>query len=135
MSLEDQVLKFLTDMSRKEEEIEYLIINMFKQQLENKGVKLGKIRREYLVDDLGILRVGYAIPIMYYEDNNEIYLFLAKNYADYSSIEQLLIREKILKNKFSKDVRSFLVAYTIPKKYYEIAVKMGIEVISQNVIS
>ncbi len=115
MSLEDQVLKFLTDISRKEEEIEYLIVNMFKSQLESKGVKLAKIKRKFLIDDEGILRIGFSLPIMYYEEGDEIYLFLAKNYADYSTIEQLLIREKILKNKFSKKVRSFLIVFAIPK--------------------
>ncbi|AGJ63663.1 hypothetical protein [Saccharolobus islandicus] len=135
MSLEDQVLKFLTDISRKEEEIEYLIVNMFKPQLECKGVKLAKIKREFLIDDEGILRIGFSLPIMYYEEGDEIYLFLAKNYADYSTIEQLLIREKILKNKFSKKVRSFLIVFAIPKKYYDLALKLGIEVISEKIIS
>ncbi|ACR42980.1 hypothetical protein [Saccharolobus islandicus] len=135
MSLEDQVLKFLTDISRKEEEIEYLIVNMFKSQLESKGVKLAKIKREFLIDDEGILRIGFSLPIMYYEEGDEIYLFLAKNYADYSTIEQLLIREKILKNKFSKKVRSFLIVFAIPKKYYDLALKLGIEVISEKIIS
>ncbi|ACP36502.1 conserved hypothetical protein [Sulfolobus islandicus Y.G.57.14] len=135
MSLEDQVLKFLTDISRKEEEIEYLIVNMFKPQLESKGVKLAKIKREFLIDDEGILRIGFSLPIMYYEEGDEIYLFLAKNYADYSTIEQLLIREKILKNKFSKKVRSFLIVFAIPKKYYDLALKLGIEVISEKIIS
>ncbi len=135
MSLEDQVLKFLTDISRKEEEIEYLIVNMFKPQLESKGVKLAKIKRVFLIDDEGILRIGFSLPIMYYEEGDEIYLFLAKNYADYSTIEQLLIREKILKNKFSKKVRSFLIVFAIPKKYYDLALKLGIEVISEKIIS
>ncbi|QXJ30971.1 hypothetical protein [Saccharolobus shibatae] len=135
MSLEDQVLKFLTDISRKEEEIEYLIVNMFKPQLERNGIKLAKIKREFLIDDEGILRIGFSLPIMYYEEGDEIYLFLAKNYADYSTIEQLLIREKILKNKFSKKVRSFLIAFAIPKKYYDLALKLGIEVISEKIIS
>ncbi|XDF43323.2 hypothetical protein AB1303_08045 [Saccharolobus solfataricus] len=135
MSLEDQVLKFLTDISRKEEEIEYLIVNMFKPQLESKGVKLAKIKREFLIDDEGILRIGFSLPIMYYEEGDEIYLFLAKNYADYSTIEQLLIREKILKNKFSKKVRSFLIVFAIPKKYYDLALKLGIEAISEKIIS
>lgn len=135
MSLEDQVLKFLTDISRKEEEIEYLIVNMFKPQLESKGVKLAKIKREFLIDDEGILRIGFSLPIMYYEEGDVIYLFLAKNYADYSTIEQLLIREKILKNKFSKKVRSFLIVFAIPKKYYDLALKLGIEVISEKIIS
>ncbi|MEM3226211.1 MAG: hypothetical protein QXS44_04140 [Saccharolobus sp.] len=53
---------------------------------------------------------------MYYEEGEKIYLFLSKNYADYSSIEQILIREKILREKMKKDVFMFLVAYTIPKK-------------------
>ncbi|ADB88296.1 hypothetical protein [Saccharolobus islandicus] len=135
MSLEDQVLKFLTDISRKEEEIEYLIVNMFKPQLESKGVKLAKIKREFFIDDEGILRIGFSLPIMYYEEGDEIYLFLAKNYADYSTIEQLLIREKILKNKFSKKVRSFLIVFAIPKKYYDLALKLGIEAISEKIIS
>lgn len=135
MNLEDEILKFLTDMSRKEEEIEYLIINMFKPQLENLGVKLGKIKREFMVDDLGILRTGFVIPIMYYEEPNDVFLFLAKNYADYSSLEQLLLREKILRYKFSKNVKSFLITYAIPRKYFDIASSLGIVVISQNIIS
>lgn len=128
------MLKFLTDISRKEEEIEYLIVNMFKPQLESKGVNLASIKREFLVDDKGILRIGYVLPIMYYDQGEEIYLFLAKNYADYSTLEQLLIREKILENKFSKKVRSFLIAFAIPKKYYDMALKLGIEVISEKIL-
>ncbi|MEM3939954.1 MAG: hypothetical protein QXY68_07505, partial [Saccharolobus sp.] len=58
----------------------------------------------------------------------------SKNYADYSSIEQILIREKILREKMKKDVFMFLVAYTIPKKYYDLATKMGIKVITENII-
>ncbi|TRN00688.1 hypothetical protein DJ530_07115, partial [Sulfolobus sp. E1] len=106
----------------------------FKQQLESKGVKLGKIKREYFVDDVDVLRIGYIFPIMYYEDDGKIYLFVSKNYADYSSIEQMLVREKFLKKKFGKDVSMYLVAFTIPKKYYDLANKLGIIVISQNVI-
>ncbi|MEM0131833.1 MAG: hypothetical protein QXN74_07220 [Saccharolobus sp.] len=82
--------------------LEYLIINMFKTELENNGVKLGKIKREYVIDDIGVLRIGYILPIMYYEEGEKIYLFLSKNYADYSSIEQILIREKILREKMEK---------------------------------
>ncbi|MEM0304626.1 MAG: hypothetical protein QW685_06220 [Saccharolobus sp.] len=114
--------------------LEYLIINMFKTELENNGVKLGKIKREYVIDDIGVLRIGYILPIMYYEEGEKIYLFLSKNYADYSSIEQILIREKILREKMKKDVFMFLVAYTIPKKYYDLATKMGIKVITENII-
>ncbi|MEM4086761.1 MAG: hypothetical protein QXR34_10470 [Saccharolobus sp.] len=58
--------------------------------------------------------------------------FISKNYADYSSIEQILIREKILREKMKKDVFMFLVAYTIPKK--DLATKMGIKVITENII-
>ncbi|MEM0034467.1 MAG: hypothetical protein QW232_07265 [Saccharolobus sp.] len=134
MDFESKVLNFLKDMARKEEEIEYLIINMFKTELENNGVKLGKIKREYVIDDIGVLRIGYILPIMYYEEGEKIYLFLSKNYADYSSIEQILIREKILREKMKKDVFMFLVAYTIPKKYYDLATKMGIKVITENII-
>ena len=36
--------------------LEYLIINMFKTELENNGVKLGKIKREYVIDDIGGLK-------------------------------------------------------------------------------
>ncbi|MEM3222006.1 MAG: hypothetical protein QXQ97_06485 [Saccharolobus sp.] len=54
--------------------------------------------------------------------------FISKNYADYSSIEQILIREKILREKMKKDVFMFLVAYTIPKK--DLATKIGIKVIT-----
>ena len=68
MDFESKVLNFLKDMARKEEEIEYLIINMFKTELENNGVKLGKIKREYVIDDIGVLRIGYILPIMYYEE-------------------------------------------------------------------
>lgn len=132
MDFESKVLNFLKDMARKEEEIEYLIINMFKTELENNGVKLGKIKREYVIDDIGVLRIGYILPIMYYEEGEKIYLFLSKNYADYSSIEQILIREKILREKMKKDVFMFLVAYTIPKK--DLATKMGIKVITENII-
>ncbi len=134
MDLEDEVLKFLKDMARKEEELEYLVINMFKPQLESKGVKLGKIKREYFVDDVDVLHLGYIFPVMYYEEDSKIYLFVSKNYADYSSIEQMLVREKFLKKKFGKDVSMYLVAFTIPKKYYDLANKLGIVVISQNVI-
>lgn len=134
MDFESKVLNFLKDMARKEEEIEYLIINMFKTELENNGVKLGKIKREYVIDDIGVLRIGYILPIMYYEEGEKIYLFVSKNYADYSSIEQILIREKILREKMKKDVFMFLVAYTIPKKYYDLATKMGIKVITENII-
>lgn len=134
MSLEDQVLKFLKDMAKKEEELDYLVINMLKTKLEEKGVKLGKIKREYIVDDIGVLAIGYILPVMYYEDNGKIFLFLAKNYSDYSGIEQVLIRRKLLEQKFKKEVRAFLVAFAIPKKYYELATKMGIEVISENII-
>ena len=81
---------------------------------------------------LGVLRIGYILPIMYYEEGEKIYLFLSKNYADYSSIEQILIREKILREKMKKDVFMFLVAYTIPKK--DLATKMGIKVITENII-
>ncbi|MEM3350633.1 MAG: hypothetical protein QXZ23_10150, partial [Saccharolobus sp.] len=62
MDFESKVLNFLKDMARKEEEIEYLIINMFKTELENNGVKLGKIKREYVIDDIGVLRIGYILP-------------------------------------------------------------------------
>ncbi|AHC52289.1 hypothetical protein SUSAZ_10635 [Sulfolobus acidocaldarius SUSAZ] len=134
MKLEEEILKFLKDMSAKEEELEFLIINLFKPQLENKGIKLGKIRREYVVDDTGVLHIGYVLPIMYYEEGDKVYLFVSKNFADYGAIEQLLVREKLLSGKFNKPILRFLVAFTIPKRYYELASKMGIIVIAQNII-
>ncbi|EZQ11364.1 hypothetical protein CM19_01350 [Candidatus Acidianus copahuensis] len=132
--LEDNLYEFLLNMSRKEEEIDFSIINFFGEKLKDRGISLPDIRRETVIDDIDIVSLGYPLTIIYYKDDSYINVFLPKNYADSSTIEQLLIRLKYIKQKFSGKVRGYILCLSIPEKYKRLAESLGIEVFTEKIL-
>ncbi len=131
----DNLYKFLSDLSRREEELDFTIINYFAREIENRGIKPSEIKRESLKDDVKLLSDGdYMLTVIYYEGKDEIDVILPKNYADVSAIEQLLIRMKYFKLKSGKKVKGYLLALAIPEKYERIARNEGIEVIAERIL-
>ncbi|MCY0860572.1 MAG: hypothetical protein OWQ54_09095 [Sulfolobaceae archaeon] len=133
--LMDNLYKFLSDLSKREEELDFTIINYFAREIENRGIKPSEIKRESLRDDVKALSDGdYMLTVIYYEDKDEVDIILPKNYADASAIEQLLIRMKYFKLKSEKKVKGYLLALAIPEKYVRIARNEGIEVIVDQIL-
>lgn len=131
----DNLYKFLSDLSKREEELDFTIINYFAREIENRGIKPSEIKRESLRDDVKALSDGdYMLTVIYYEDKDEVDIILPKNYADASAIEQLLIRMKYFKLKSEKKVKGYLLALAIPEKYVRIARNEGIEVIVDQIL-
>jgi len=118
------------------EDLERMVLEIFKEALEKRGIELGKVEKMRFVDEDGKITGirGRIIDIDSIKDE-KLYLIEVKSRAELDHVEALPIKaeavEKFLKRKVDKII---LVAMNVDREAYNRAIDLGIDVICENVI-
>jgi hypothetical protein len=119
------------------EDLERMVLEIFKEALEKRGIEPGKVEKMRFVDEDGKITGirGRIIDIDVSIKDEKLYLIEVKSRAELDHVEALPIKagavEKFLKRKVDKII---LVAVNVDREAYNRAMDLGIDVICGNVI-
>ena len=118
-------------------DLERIVLEIFKEALERRGIKIGKVESFRYVDVTGEVsgRKGTLTEVDVVVKDDKLYLIEVKSHAEVDHVERLHEKREVVEKVLNKTVeKMFIVAVNIDEDAYERAKEMGIEVICGDVI-
>jgi len=118
-------------------DLERMVLEIFKETLEERGIEAGKVEKLRFVDEDGSLTGvrGRIVDVDVLVRDEKLFLVEVKSRAEIAHVEDLFVKagavEKHLKRRVDK---VFLVAINVDKEAYERALELGIDVVCGHVI-
>jgi len=119
-------------------DLERMVLEIFKEALEEKGITPGKVEKfRYKDVDGSITGVkGRIIDVNILVKNEKIYVIEVKSTTDIEHVELLIDKAKTIEKILKKPVQKvYIVTVNIDKEAYQRARELGIEVIYGNLIT
>lgn len=124
-------------MGRRGEDLERMVLEIFKEALEKRGIEPGKVEKLRFTDRDGSITgiKGRIIDTNILVKGNKLFLIEVKSRAELDHVDILFEKARAVEKYLNRNVdRMFLVAVNVDKEAYERAGELGIEVICDNII-
>lgn len=118
-------------------DLEKMVLNIFKETVEAKGIEPGKVEKFRFKDEDGSItgEKGKIVDVDVLIRDEKLYLLEVKSYVEIDHVEHLYekvdIVERILKREVDK---IFIVTVNIEREAYDRAKELNIEVICSNIL-
>ncbi|PLJ78552.1 MAG: hypothetical protein B7L53_00975 [Thermofilum sp. NZ13] len=119
------------------EDLERMVLEIFREALEKRGIELGKVRKLRLRDEDGSLTgvKGRIVDVDVLVEDEKVYVIEVKSRAELEHVEALPLKSEVVGKVLGKQVaRTILVAVNVDREAYERAGELGIEVVCGHVI-
>ena len=119
------------------EELERMVLEIFREALEERGIEPGKVEKLRFTDTDGSITgvKGRVVDIDVFVRDGGIYLVEVKSRAELDHVEVLYEKARAVEKFLNRSVtKVFLVAVNVDKEAYERAIELGIEVLCGKVI-
>jgi hypothetical protein len=119
------------------EDLERMVLEIFREALEKRGIEPGKVEKLRFTDrDGSITGVrGRIVDIDVSVRDGKLYLVEVKSRAELDHVEALYEKVRAVEKYLAKSVSGvFLVAVNVDKEAYDRARELGIEVICGSII-
>lgn len=119
------------------EDLERMVLELFREVLEKRGVEPGRVRKLRLRDEDGSLTgaKGRVIDVGVLVEDEKVYVIEVKSRAELEHVEALPVKASAVGRALGKRVAgTLLVAVNVDKEAYERARELGVEVVCGHVI-
>jgi len=119
------------------EDLERMVLEIFREALEKRGIEPGKVRKLRLRDEDGSLTgvKGRVVDVDVLVEDEKVYVIEVKSRAELEHVEALPLKSQVVGKVLGKQVaRTILVAVNVDREAYERAGELGIEVVCGHVI-
>jgi hypothetical protein len=119
------------------EDLERMVLEIFKETLEKRGIEPGKVEKLRFTDKDGSITgiKGKIIDVDISVKDEKLYLIEVKSRAELDHVDVLYEKARAVEKYLNRNVdKMFLVAVNVDKEAYERAEELGIEVIYGNII-
>jgi len=119
------------------EDLERMVLEIFKETLEKRGIEPGKVEKLRFTDKDGSITgiKGKIIDVDVSVKDEKLYLIEVKSRAELDHVDVLYEKARAVEKYLNRNVdKMFLVAVNVDKEAYERAEELGIEVIYGNII-
>jgi len=118
-------------------DLERMVLEIYREVLEKKGIEPGKVEKFKYKDRDGSLTgvKGRIIDVDVLVRDDKVYVIEVKSRAELESVEALPEKARVVERVLGRKVeRIYLVAVNVDKEAFERAVELGIEVVCGHVI-
>ncbi len=118
-------------------DLEMMVLEIFKEALERRGIEPGKVEKLRFKDRDGSMTgvKGKVVDVDISVRDEKLYLIEVKSTADLDHVDALYEKMRAVEKYLNREVdKVFLVAVNVDKEAYDRAGELGIEVICGNVI-
>ena len=118
-------------------DLEMMVLEIFKEALERRGIEPGKVEKLRFTDRDGSMTgvKGKIVDVDISVKDEKLYLIEVKSTADLDHVDALHDKVRAVEKYLNREVdKVFLVAVNVDKEAYDRAGELGIEVICGNVI-
>jgi len=119
------------------EDLERMVLEIFKEALEKRGIEPGKVEKLRFTDKDGSITgiKGKIIDVDISVKDEKLYLIEVKSRAELDHVDVLYEKARAVEKYLNRNVdKMFLVAVNVDREAYERAEELGIEVIYGNII-
>jgi len=119
------------------EDLTRMILEIFRETLERRGIEPGKVRKLRLRDEDGSLTgvKGRVVDVDVLVEDEKVYVIEVKSRAELEHVEALPLKSQVVGKVLGKQVaKTILVAVNVDREAYERAGGLGIEVVCGHVI-
>ncbi|TDA41931.1 MAG: hypothetical protein DSO07_01955 [Thermoproteota archaeon] len=119
------------------EDLERMVLEIFKETLEKRGIEPGKVEKLRFTDKDGSITgiKGKIIDVDISVKDEKLYLIEVKSRAELDHVDVLYEKARAVEKYLNRNVdKMFLVAVNVDREAYERAGELGIEVIYGNII-
>jgi hypothetical protein len=119
------------------EDLERMVLEIFKETLEKRGIEPGKVEKLRFTDKDGSITgiKGKIIDVDISVKDEKLYLIEVKSRAELDHVDVLYEKARAVEKYLNRNVdKMFLVAVNVDREAYERAEELGIEVIYGNII-
>jgi hypothetical protein len=119
------------------EDLERMVLEIFKEALEKRGIEPGKVEKLRFTDRDGSITgiKGRIIDTNISVKGDKLFLIEVKSRAELDHVDILYGKARAVEKYLNRNVdKMFLVAVNVDREAYERAGELGIEVICNNII-
>ncbi len=118
-------------------DLERMVLEIFKETLERKGIEPGEVRKFRFKDEDGSITgvKGRIVDIDVLVRDSKLYVMEVKSRAELDHVEYLMEKARFVERIMGRKVdRAMIVAVNVDREAYERARELGIDVICGHVI-